>query len=64
MKSIYRKFLECKIDLTSLGIERREEDVTYFVRPRELPSLDGRVSMGSIIVLFVALGRWCLRSAR
>lgn len=34
MKSIYRKFLECKIDLTSLGIERREEDVTYFCTPK------------------------------
>ena len=58
MARTFQKFLQSKIDLSSVGLEFREDNAPYFVRPKDHLYLVGQVWTVSISALFGALEAW------
>ena len=56
MARTFQKFLQSKIDLSSVGLEFREDNT--FVRPKDHLYLVGQVWTVSISALFGALEAW------
>ena len=58
MDKVFQKFLRSGIDLSPVGVERREIITPTFARPKVHLFLAGRVWMASTSALFEALAAW------
>lgn len=58
MDKVFQKFLRSGIDLSPVGVERREDNNPYFCTPKGASILAGRVWMASTSALFEALAAW------
>lgn len=58
MDKVFQKFLRSGIDLSPVGVERREDNNPYFCTPKGASILDGRVWTASTSALFETLAVW------
>ena len=58
MDKTFEKFLRSGIDLSSIGIERREDNASYFCTPKGHPSSAGQVWTASTIASCVDSALW------
>lgn len=58
MDKVFQKFLRSGIDLSSVGVKRREDNNPYFCTPKVHLFLAGRVWTASTSALFEALAVW------
>ena len=60
MDRTFQKFLQSKIDLSSVGVEFREDNAPYFCTPKGASIFGWAGVTVSISALFGALGVWFL----
>lgn len=58
MDKVFQKFLRSGIDLSPVGVKRREDNNPYFCTPKGASILAGRVWTASTSALFEALAVW------
>lgn len=58
MDKVFQKFLRSGIDLSPVGVERREDNNPYFARQKVHLFLAGRVWTASTSALFETLAVW------